>query len=65
MDGLNLCKRIKEDSVLKQVPVVLFSSLINDQMIQKCKRVGADGQISKPEMKQMITYIDDILGIQD
>jgi len=65
MDGLNLCKRIKEDTVLSQVPVILFSSLINEQMIQKCKRVGADGQISKPEMKKMIGYIDQILGIQD
>ncbi|MBF0452322.1 MAG: chemotaxis protein CheV [Candidatus Magnetomorum sp.] len=65
MDGLNLCKRVKSDTTLSQVPVILFSSLINDQMIQKCKRVGADGQISKPEMKKMIGYIDQMLGIQD
>jgi len=65
MDGLNLCKRIKEDSVLSSIPVILFSSLINEQMIIKCKRVGADGHISKPEMKQMISCIDGILGISE
>jgi len=65
MDGLNFCKRIKEDSVLSKIPVILFSSLINEQMVRKCKRVGADAQISKPEMKKMIGYIDDILGIEE
>jgi len=65
MDGLNLCKRIKEDTVLSKIPVILFSSLINEQMIRKCKRVGADGQISKPEMKKMIAYVDEVLGIKD
>jgi two-component system chemotaxis response regulator CheV len=65
MDGLNLCKRIKEDSVLNNIPVIMFSSLINEQMIMKCKRVGANGHITKPEMKKMIAYVDEILGIQE
>jgi len=65
MDGLNLCKRIKDDQIFSGIPVVLFSSLINDQMIRKCKQVGADGQISKPEMKKMISYLDEMLGISE
>jgi len=65
MDGLNLCKRIKDDSLLSTIPVILFSSLINEQMILKCKRVGANGQMSKPEMKKMIGLVDDFLGIKD
>jgi two-component system chemotaxis response regulator CheV len=65
MDGLNLCKRIKDDTVLSKIPVILFSSLINEQMVIKCKRVGADRQITKPEMKKMIAYVDEVLGIQN
>jgi two-component system chemotaxis response regulator CheV len=65
MDGLNLCKRIKEDSILSSIPVIMFSSLINEQMVLKCKRVGADGHITKPEMKRMISCIDGILGISE
>jgi two-component system chemotaxis response regulator CheV len=65
MDGLTLCKRVKNDSVLSNIPVILFSSLINEQMVQKCKRVGADNQVSKPEMKQMISMIDEMLGIKN
>jgi two-component system chemotaxis response regulator CheV len=54
MDGHALTRRIKEDKVLKEIPVLLFSSLINEQMILKCKAVGADGQFSKPQIKELI-----------
>ena len=50
MDGHNLCKRIKDDPVLKHLPVLLFSSLITDKLRHKGEAVGADEQISKPEV---------------
>ena len=50
MDGHNLCRRIKEDPVLKRLPVLLFSSLITDRLRHKGDTVGADEQISKPEV---------------
>ena len=50
MDGHNLCKRIKDDPVLKNLPVLLFSSLITDKLRHKGDAVGADEQISKPEV---------------
>lgn len=50
MDGYHLCKRIKDDPVLKSVPVVLFSSLITDKLVHKGEAVGADGQFSKPDL---------------
>lgn len=50
MDGHNLTKRIKEDPVLSNLPVVLFSSLITDKLRHKGDAVGADYQISKPEV---------------
>jgi two-component system chemotaxis response regulator CheV len=53
MDGHNLCRRIKEDTILKKLPVILFSSLITDRLRHKGVSVGADDQIAKPE----ITYV--------
>jgi len=50
MDGHTLCKNIKDDPVLKELPVVLFSSLINDQLYHKGLSVGADDQVTKPEV---------------
>lgn len=53
MDGHNLCKRVKEDHVLKSLPVILFSSLITDKLRHKGVSVGADDQISKPEVTEL------------
>ncbi len=58
LDGLTLCKKVKEDSKLEQIIVIMFSSLINDQMIERCRAVGADDYISKPEMDKLITILD-------
>jgi len=53
MDGHNLTKRIKEDPMLKDLPVILFSSIISDKLRHKGDAVGADDQISKPEITQV------------
>ena len=62
MDGHRLTKLIKDDNVLSKIPVLLFSSLINDQMIAKGKTVGADGQFSKPQITELINYLTAILS---
>ena len=53
MDSLNLTHRIKTDHVLSKLPVILFSSLITDKLRHKGESVGADDQISKPEVTQL------------
>lgn len=63
MDGLHLTKLIKEDPALKQLPVILFSSLISEEMRIKGQQLGADAQISKPEIAGLVSLIDGfILG---
>lgn len=58
MDGLTLCRKIKRELGLSQIPVVLFSSLINEQMARKCVSVQADDFISKPEIGKLIQIVD-------
>ena len=53
MDGHNLTKRIKDDPILKALPVILFSSIINEKLRHKGEAVGADDQVSKPEITQV------------
>ncbi|MDL2314285.1 chemotaxis protein [Desulfovibrio sp. OttesenSCG-928-C14] len=55
MDGHSLCKQIKDDPVLKRLPVILFSSLITDKLRHKGEAVGADDQIAKPEITRVAT----------
>ncbi|MBL3581230.1 chemotaxis protein [Oleidesulfovibrio alaskensis] len=53
MDGHNLTRRIKDDPVLKQLPVMLFSSLITEALRHKGEAVGADDQVSKPDLPSL------------
>lgn len=62
MDGHRLTKLIKTDEKLKQIPVVIFSSLINDQMRVKGESLGADVQLSKPEIGLLVEEIDKLLA---
>ena len=61
MDGLALCKRIKEDPVLKRVPVAIFSSMINESLARKCASVGADAQYTKPDLKALSVKLHDLI----
>jgi two-component system chemotaxis response regulator CheV len=59
MDGHHLLKLIKEDRVLRKIPVILFSSLIDEAMQVKGKSLGADAQLSKPEIGNLVTTLDE------
>lgn len=61
MDGHRLTKLIKDDEVLEQLPVVIFSSLVNDEMRRKGEQLGADAQLSKPEIGSLVSEIDKLL----
>ena len=61
MDGHRLTKLIKSDEKLKDIPVILFSSLISDELRIKGKEVGADEQITKPEIVELVSIIDRLI----
>lgn len=58
MDGHHLTKKIKSNSELQKLPVIIFSSLITDDLRHKGEEVGAEEQISKPEIAELILKID-------
>jgi two-component system chemotaxis response regulator CheV len=55
VDGFTCCKKIK--SMAPQVPVIIFSSLINEQIERKCKEVGADVSLNKEDFTKLIETI--------
>ena len=58
MDGHHLTKKIKANSVLSKLPVIIFSSLITEDLRHKGDQVGAQDQISKPEIAELILKTD-------
>lgn len=61
MDGHRLTKLIKSSKEFQHIPVIIFSSLITEEMRRKGQEVGADEQLSKPEIGHLIGIIDELL----
>ena len=54
MDGYELCRRIKSDESLKDIPVILLTSLSDPEDIIRGLEVGADNFITKPYQEKLL-----------
>lgn len=61
MDGHRLTKLVKSDSATADIPIVIFSSLVNDEMRRKGEALGADAQLSKPEIGNLVRIVDSLV----
>lgn len=61
MDGLTLCKNLRANPSCSKIPLIFFSSTVTDEMQKKCKSVGGDRAYSKPEIKNIVRAISDLL----
>lgn len=61
MDGHRLTKLVKSDEKMKNIPVIIFSSMISDELIVKGKSLGADAQITKPQIGRLVGEIDKLI----
>ncbi|MDR1945756.1 MAG: chemotaxis protein [Desulfovibrio sp.] len=62
MDGLALCRKIKEDPILKRLPVALFSSIISQTLEHKGASVGADVQFTKPDLGTLSEKLTELIA---
>ena len=58
MDGLTLCRKIRKDLRIADLPIIVFSSMISDQMAMRCKDVGATEHIAKPKKEDLLKLVD-------
>ncbi|MDU7254046.1 MAG: chemotaxis protein CheW, partial [Clostridium sp.] len=61
MDGHTLTRKVKEHPILKRLPVIIFSSLITNDLKHKGTSVGADAQLSKPDIGELVSIIDNYI----
>lgn len=61
MDGHRLTKLVKEDEATRDIPVIIFSSLVNEEMARKGQALGADAQLSKPEIGNLVRILDSLV----
>ncbi|MDE6964005.1 MAG: chemotaxis protein [Lachnospiraceae bacterium] len=62
MDGHRLIKLVRDDEAAKDIPIIIFSSLVNDDMKRKGEALGANAQLSKPEIGNLVRIIDGLVG---
>jgi two-component system chemotaxis response regulator CheV len=63
MDGLTLCRQIKEDPELKELPVALFSSIVSHSLEHKGESVGADAQFAKPDLQKLSEKVLELIQV--
>ncbi|GAB4247263.1 chemotaxis protein CheW [Deferrisoma sp.] len=61
MDGHHLLRRIRADEALRRLPVVLYSSMIHEEMRRKGEALGATAQICKPDLPELLETVDRIV----
>ena len=61
MDGHRLTKLVKDTPRFKSVPLIIFSSLISEEMRIKGRQLGADEQLTKPEIAHLVDVMDHLL----
>ncbi|MCK5194556.1 MAG: chemotaxis protein CheV [Desulfobulbaceae bacterium] len=58
MDGHNLCRRVRQQPAYDKIPILLFSSMINKALKRKGEVLGADDQVTKPELDELIERME-------
>lgn len=61
MDGHRLTKLVKTNDNMKKIPLIIFSSLVNEEMRIKGEQLGADAQLTKPEIGSLVSAIDNLI----
>jgi two-component system chemotaxis response regulator CheV len=61
MDGHELTAKIRANPATRDMPVILFSSLITEALRVKGDRAGADRQVSKPDLPGLNSIIRELI----
>ena len=58
MDGFNLIKKMKAEKETSTIPIIIYTSMVNDDMLKKGKKLGVDAQLVKPEVVELVRVMD-------
>lgn len=61
MDGLTLTRRLREDDRFAPMKIIVYSSIMAEDIRRKAASVGADLQITKPEIGSLVDQVFSLL----
>jgi two-component system, chemotaxis family, chemotaxis protein CheV len=62
MDGLHLTARVRKEDALKELPVIIFSSLASDDNKRKWRDLGANDIVTKPDLPNLVQIADSLMN---
>jgi len=60
IDGMNLIRKIRDDKNFADLPIVVFSSISDNQNKIKTEKLGATAHVAKPNVRRLIETLDHI-----
>lgn len=60
-DGRQLVRMIRGNPAMQDMPIVIFSSLINEDYEKKREEMGVDAVIGKPKIKELVGIVDELM----
>lgn len=62
LDGITLVKQIREHQELKRMPIIIYSSIMAQDVRLKISGAGADAHVTKPELPRMVEKVCRLLA---
>jgi len=59
MDGLHLTSTIRKEESLKDLPIIIFSSLASEDNMRKWHDLGAQQILTKPDLPHLVKFADE------
>ena len=64
VDGFEICRYLHEHPTLREVPVIVISGIIDDEIRQRAEGLGAVGVLKKPfATDELVDLVERVLGI--
>jgi DNA-binding response OmpR family regulator len=63
MDGMEMCKKLKSDNQTSHIPLLMLSSIMNNELKLKSIEIGIEDYIQKPfNIESLMLTIQNIIG---
>ncbi|GHS94170.1 histidine kinase [Synergistales bacterium] len=60
MDGITLLERIRNDTEIKDLPVILFSSITTEDIMSRVGNTKASGYVMKPDIYKLVEKVYEV-----
>jgi CheY-like chemotaxis protein len=61
--GIDLCKHVRSQPATKYTPVIMFSGIVDPEIIRQSEQAGASSYLRKDQLPQLLQEVKTLLGM--